>query len=176
MGKMTANEITAAAHRPLYEQVLIRLPDNWTFSDDYYNVKVEDLARIAEYSIKKGYSVVYGGDIGSKHFRYVGVVPEDADVDLKKVEAPVKEKVVTTEMRRELFDNYTTSDDHAMHLVGLVKDQAGNTYFYTKNSWGERGKWKGYQYLSKEYVNLNVLSLLVNKNALPKDIKKKLGL
>lgn len=169
-------EITSLAHHPLYEQVLVKLPDNWTFNDDYYNVEVQDLARIAEYSIKKGYSVVYGGDVSNKFFNPVGIVPEDDSVDLKKVDGPVKEKMVTAEMRQELFDNYTTGDDHAMHLVGLYEDQEGNVYFYTKNSWGEKGKWKGYQYLSKQYINLNTTAMMVNKNALPKDIKKKLGL
>ncbi|MBN2416755.1 aminopeptidase [bacterium] len=169
-------EITSVMDQPMYEQISVILPDNWTFSDEYYNVDVQDLARIAEYSIRKGYSVVFGGDVSNQFFNPVGIVPEDDGVDMKKIEEPVKEKMVTAEMRQELLDNYTTGDDHAMHLVGLSKDQNGDLYFYTKNSWGERGEWKGYQYLSKQYVNLNVTAMMVNKNALPKDIKKKLGL
>jgi len=169
-------EITSVTHRPLYKQVLLRLPDNWSFSDEYYNVKVQDLARITEHAIRKGYTVVYGGDISNKYFSPIGIVPEDDKVDLKKVDEPVKEKIITAEMRQAAYDNYSLGDDHAMHMVGIAKDQKGNTYFYTKNSWGKRGKWKGYQYLSKQYINMNAGSILVNKNSLPKDIKKKLGL
>lgn len=169
-------EITSVTDQPLYQQISVILPDNWSFNDEYYNVDVQDLARIAEYSIRKGYSVVFGGDVSNRFFNPVGIVPEDDSIDLKKIEEPVKEKIVTADMRQKLLDNYTTGDDHAMHLVGLSKDQNGDLFFYTKNSWGERGQWKGYQYLSTQYVNLNVTAMLVNKKALPKDIKKKLGL
>lgn len=169
-------EVTSFTHLPLYEKVMLKLPDNWTFSDDYYNVKVDDLARIVEHSLKEGYTVVYGGDVSNATFRTVGIVPEDDEVDLNKVEEPVAEKEVTAEMRQNLYDNFTITDDHAMHIVGIAHDQKGNTYFYTKNSWGDSGKYDGYNYMSKAYVNLNVTAMMVNKNALPKDIKKKFGL
>ncbi len=180
-------EITSFSHLPLYQQVMLKLPDNWAFNDEYYNVKVEDLSRIIEHSLKEGHTVVYGGDISNKHFSSrengYAIVPKDEkweDKSLAEIEAevdePVEEKEITTELRQKQFDKFMVTDDHAMHIVGFAHDQKGNTYFYTKNSWGSKGKFKGYLYMSKPFVELSTTAIMVNKNALPKDIKKKLGL
>lgn len=180
-------EITSFSHFPFYKQVLLRLPDNWAYNDEYYNVKAEDLAYIIEYSLKEGYSVVFGGDISSNYFsaRECGyaIVPKDdkwedksiSEIE-KEIDEPVEEKEITDEMREEKYDQFILTDDHGMHIVGLAHDQKGNTYFYTKNSWGKKGKYDGYVYMSKSYVALSTIAIMVNKNALPTDIKKKLGL
>ncbi|MCK5147347.1 aminopeptidase [bacterium] len=171
-------EIMSDINLPFYTTGAAQVPDNWYMNDDYLNVPVEDLARIAEHSIREGYTVVYGGDTSSKNFaskKGYAVVPADKDA-LKDAEEPVEEKEITQAMRQKLFDNFTTGDDHAMHLVGLAKDQSGNVYFYTKNSWGSKRKYDGYLYMSKAYVNLNVTAMMINKKALPQDIKEKFGL
>ncbi|MFO7889742.1 MAG: C1 family peptidase [bacterium] len=180
-------EITSFSHLPLYQQVMLRLPDNWTFNDEYYNVKVEDLSRIIEHSLKEGHTVVYGGDVSNRHFSSrnngYAIVPKDEkweDKSLDEIEAeveePVEEKEITAELRQKQFDKFLVTDDHAMHIVGLAYDQKGNSYFYTKNSWGTKGKYNGYLYMSKPFVELSITAIMVNKHALPKDIKKKLGL
>jgi len=180
-------EITSFSHLPLYEQVLLKLPDNWTFNDEYYNVKVEDLSRIIEHSLKEGHTVAYGGDVSNRHFSSrengYAIVPKDEkweDKSLDEIEAeveePVEEKEITPELRQEQYNKFMVTDDHGMHIVGLAHDQKGNTYFYTKNSWGIKGKYDGFLYMSKPFVELSTTALMVNKNVLPKDIKKKLGL
>lgn len=180
-------EITSFSHLPLYEQVMLELPDNWTFNDEYYNVKVEDLSRIIENSLKQGHTVVYGGDISNKHFSSrkngYAIVPKDEkweDKSLNEIEdevdEPIEEKEITPELRQEQFNKFLVTDDHAMHIVGLAHDQTGNTYYYTKNSWGTKGKYNGYLYMSKPFVELSSTAIMVNKHTLPKDIKKKLGL
>jgi len=63
-----------------------------------------------------------------------------------------------------------------MHIVGIAEDQKGNTFYLTKNSWGTDRKYDGYIYLSKPFVLLNGGAFMVNKNAIPKDIRKKLGI
>ncbi len=180
-------EITSFTHLPLYEQVLLKLPDNWAFNDEYYNVKVEDLSAIIEYSLQQGHTVVFGGDISNKHFsardKGYAIVPQDEkweDKSLDEIEAeveePVEEKQITAKLRQKQFNKFQVTDDHGMHIVGLAHDQEGNTYFYTKNSWGTKGKYQGYLYMSKPFVELSTTAIMVNKHALPKDIKKKLGL
>ena len=79
-------------------------------------------------------------------------------------------------MRQEAFDNKQTTDDHGMHIFGLAKDQRGNNFFMVKNSWGEAGDYKGIWYASDAFVRYKTLNIVVHKDALPKDIKKKLGL
>ena len=171
-------EVTSLAHHPFYTQCVAEVPDNWTLNDQYYNVPVDDLGRIMENSIRQGHTFVFGGDISNDFFVRNGgyaIVPED-EKEAKNPTEPVAEKVITQEMREKLLDNYTTGDDHGMHVVGLAKDQKGNIYFYTKNSWGDKGKFDGYLYMSKAYVNLNATAIMVHKNALPDDIKAKFGI
>jgi len=169
-------EITSIARAPFYTQVLSEFPDNWDFNDDYYNLPVEEIPGVIEEAIEKGYTVVYAGDVSGKHFSTrktgYGIVPVDsANFSLNE---PVEEKTITQAMRAELFENFTTTDDHAMHIVGTARDQKGHLYFYTKNSHGTDRKFDGYVYLSEAYVQLNMNSLLLNKNALDKALSKKL--
>ena len=179
-------EITSYSQYPIYDQCRLELPDNWTFNDRYYNVPVEDLDTIVDYSLKKGYSVAWSGDVSNKDFSTsktgYGIVPvkdwEDKTKEEreKKVTEPVEEKVITQDMRQKAFNNFSSTDDHGMHIVGLAHDQNGNKFYYTKNSHGTDRKYDGYVYLSKPYIELHMTTIMVNKNGLPTDIQKKLGI
>ena len=178
-------EITSYTHHPFYKQFYLELPDNWTNNDKYYNVPIEDLGKIVDHALNNGYSVVYGGDTSNKYFsskKGYGIVPLKDWEELTKKERkeeitePVEEKKPTQQLRQKWFDNYTATDDHAMHIVGMAKDQNGKPFYLTKNSWGTDRKYDGYVYLSKPYILLNATGFMVNKNSLPKDIKQKLGL
>ena len=80
-------------------------------------------------------------------------------------------------MRQAEFDNYKTTDDHGMHITGIAKDQNGTEYYIVKNSWSTKGNdYKGYFYASKPFVQLKSTSIMIHKNALPKEIAKKLGI
>ena len=61
-----------------------------------------------------------------------------------------------------------------MHIVGLVKDQKGNTYFKVKNSWGTKQGNDGYVYMSVPYFKLKTISVLVHKDAVSTNLKNKL--
>ena len=84
------------------------------------------------------------------------------------------ERVITQELRQKAFDNYETTDDHGMHIVGSAKDQTGKDYYIVKNSWGEKNDYKGYLYVSKAYVQYKITAFLVHKGAVPKDILSKI--
>ncbi len=178
-------EITSYTHHPFYTQFYLEVPDNWTFNDQNYNVPIEELEQIIDNSLEKGYTVVYGGDVSSKFFsskKGYAIVPEKDWEDMtreeqkKDITEPVEEKEPTQELRQKWFDNYTATDDHAMHIVGIAEDQNGNTFYYTKNSWGTDRKYDGYIYLSKPFILLNATGFMVNKNAIPEDIQAKLGM
>jgi bleomycin hydrolase len=179
-------EITSVTYAPFYQKCYLALPDNWSYNDQYYNVPVEDLEKIVDHAIEKGYSVVWGGDVSNRDFSTsktgYGIVPlkdwEDQTEEERKakITEPVPEKTVTQELRQAWFDNYTSTDDHGMHIVGIAHDEKDNKYYLTKNSYGTDRKFDGYVYLSKSYMMLYMTAMMVNKNALPKDVKKKLGL
>lgn len=179
-------EFTSYSHKPFYEKCRLEVPDNWTFNENYYNVPIEDVEKMIDRAIKNGYSVVWDGDVSEKDFsiRETGyaIVPEkdwDDKTEAEKKEKltePAKEKKITQEMRQATFDNYETTDDHLMHIVGIAHDQKGNKFYYTKNSGGiiDR-KNDGYIYMSLAYVRLKTIALMVNKQAVSKKMQSKLA-
>ena len=112
----------------------------------------------------------------------VAIVPEKNWNEMTETETskafngPRPEKVITQELRQKEFDNYSTTDDHGMQIVGLATDQAGNTFYKVKNSWGVVGKYDGFLYVSKAYIMLRTTNFMVNKNAIPTAIVKKMGI
>ena len=169
-------EITSYTHHPFYTKFKLEVPDNWTDSK-YYNVPIDKLIDIIDYSLKNGYSVVWdGGDKPNQFYRKRGyaVVPVN-EKQSKDITQPEKEKVVTQAIRQKSYDDFGTTDDHLMQITGLAKDQKGTKFYYTKNSWGTKGKvYGGYWYMSEPYVRLNTIAIMVNKNAIPQDLRKKL--
>ncbi|MBI5219768.1 MAG: hypothetical protein HY958_12645 [Bacteroidia bacterium] len=78
-------------------------------------------------------------------------------------------------MRQQAFDNYLTEDDHGMQIAGVARDQTGNKFYYIKNSCGlSPNDYKGFFYASEAFVLYKTTLIMINKNALPKDIAKKL--
>lgn len=98
--------------------------------------------------------------------------PEEKKLNSK----PQPQKWCTQEERQLAYDNWETTDDHGMLIYGIAKDQEGNEYYMVKNSWGQAGTYKGLWYASKAFVRYKTMNIIVHKDALPKDIAKKLGI
>ncbi len=166
-------ELTSFTHHPFYSKFVLEVPDNWSHGE-YYNLPIDELIRTMKFALKKGYSIAWDGDVGREYFRRDGLafVPED----IKNISYPLKEKVITQKMRQKEFDNFSTTDDHLMHITGLAREKNGTLYFYTKNSWTKKRGYDGFWYMSEPFVRLKTIAILLNKKAIPKDIKNKLGL
>ena len=63
-----------------------------------------------------------------------------------------------------------------MVIFGIAKDQTGRKYYMVKNSWGMTGNYKGIWYMSENFIVGKTMDFLVNKNAIPKNIRKKLAI
>ena len=191
-------EVSSFTHHPFYQEFILEVPDNWSH-DMSWNVPVNELIEIIEYSLNNGYTVAWASDVSEKGFSWtngVAVVPDAKRNDLSGTERekwekltskekaaqlysfdkPVKEAEITQEMRQKEFDNFKTTDDHGMLLTGIAKDQNGTIYFKVKNSWDAVGKYDGYFYASKAFVMLKTTDILVNKKGIPSAIMKKLKL
>lgn len=176
-------EFTSFMEYPLYQPFILPIPDNWSLGMAY-NVKVNQLTDIIDHALKNGYTVNWATDVSEKYFSWkngVAYVPEKEFEDMSKEEKEAMfngtkpERVITEEARQEAFNNYTTTDDHGMHIVGLAKDQTGREYYIVKNSWGESNDYKGYLYVTKAYVQFKSTAILLNKAGVPKDIMKKIN-
>ena len=186
--------LTSFTHHPFYQPFVIEVCDNWRW-DSAYNLPIDELMEVMYNAIDNGYTIAWGSDVSEKGFTRNGiaVVPTEktavtagsdqekwvGKAEQKKEEAKAdlpEEMTITQEMRQDGYDRKTTTDDHGMHIYGLAKDQNGTNYFIVKNSWGEAGKYKGVWYASDAFVRYKTLNIVVHKDALPKDIAKKLGI
>ena len=174
-------EITSFSHHPFYQRVPLEIPDNWDH-ETLWNVPLDDFMAIIDGALANGYTVAWDGDLTSgefNHNRGIAICPNPEDfAEAVKLEKVYPDRVVTQEMRQADFEHFLTVDDHLMHLTGLFKDQNGNKFYKTKNSWGEgrNEEMKGYLYMSKAYIQMRSISIMVHKDAIPKDIRKKMGL
>ena len=103
--------------------------------------------------------------------------PNERLEEVYKFEHPYPEVNVTPEIRQKGYETFVTTDDHLMHITGITKDQNGTKYYITKNSWGtERNRFGGYLNMSESFVKAKTIYILVHKDAIPKEIKAKLGI
>ena len=154
--------------------------------------------RIIDNAIDKGYTMAWGADVSEIGFtrKGIGVVPDaENGADLtgsdmahwvgmsessKKEELtkrPLPELEITQEMRQKAFDTWETTDDHGMQIFGRAKDQNGKLYYMVKNSWGtQKSDYKGIWYVSRAFLMYKTNDILVHKDAIPSDLKKKMGI
>ena len=188
---------TSYTHHPFWTQFAVEVQDNWRFPLSW-NVPIEEITKIIDNAIMNGYTVAWGGDVSEDGFTRDGLAymydtkklesMEGSDmarwlklskaekkniVDSLGVNAP--EIKPTQKQRQERFDNWELTDDHGMLIYGIAKDQNGKEYYMVKNSWGETGEYKGIWYMTKAFIVANTMYFMVNKNAVPKDIRKKCG-
>ena len=191
-------DISSFTHHPFYTQFIIEVPDNWMWGT-VYNVPLDEMMQIIDHALEQGYTVSWGTDVSEKGFsrtKAIGIVPEadtesmsgteaerwgkltdkEKEAALYKFDKPGKERTITQQMRQTAFDNYETTDDHGMLIMGTATDQAGNRYYKVQNSWNVLSPYDGFWYFSRPFVAYKTTSIMVNKQALPKEIARKLGL
>lgn len=190
--------ITSYTHHPFYRQFVVEVQDNWR-NPASYNLPMDEMMQIIDNAVMNGYTVAWGGDVsepgftrdglaymidakkmqslqGSDMARWLGLSPAKRRNLIDSLGCNVPEVQATQEMRQERFDNWELTDDHGMLIYGIAKDQNGKEYYMVKNSWGETGKYKGTWYMTKTFIAANTMDYMVNKNAIPANIRKKMGI
>jgi len=188
--------LTSFTHHPFYEPFIIEVQDNWRWGESY-NLPLDEFMEVMDNAVRKGYTFAWGADVsetgftrngiavcpdaekgaeltGSDMARWLGLSATDKRKELTS--RPLPEITVTQEMRQEAYDNWETTDDHGMLIYGLATDQNGKEYFMVKNSWGNTGTYNGIWYASKAFVAYKTMNILIHKDAVPKNIRKKLGI
>lgn len=177
-------ELSSFKDHPYYSKFTLLIPDNWSF-DQVYNVSMTDITDIIDHALKNGYTVGWATDVSEKGFSWkngVAYIPEKPFEKMTEDEkgsmfnGPKQEMVITDDMRQQAFDDYGTTDDHGMHIVGLAKDQNGKEYYIVKNSWGASNDYEGYLYVTKTFVQFKTTAFMLHKGGIPKDIRNKFGI
>lgn len=190
--------VSSFTHHPFYKPFVLEVPDNWC-NGQYYNVPLEEMMEIVDNAIDEGYTVLWAADVSEKGFKWyegVALLPKvdrnkertgtelarwvklrssEKEDELYDFKGPVEEVEATQDIRQKGFDNYETTDDHGMVIVGKAVDQKGNKYFKVKNSWDTDQVYNGYFYVSETYFKLKTMGIMINKKAIPTSITKKLG-
>jgi len=170
--------ISSFTHEPFYKKFILDIPDNFAYGS-FYNLPLDEFIQNIDNALDNGYTLALDADVSEATFSAksgVAVVPENESDNKTILKEIKKEKNITPEFRQQEFENFNTTDDHLMHIVGKMKDQKGNVYYKVKNSWGTDNGNGGYVYMSIPYMKLKAISVLVNKNALSKKTKKELGI
>ena len=190
--------ITSYTHHPFWSEFAVEVQDNWRWPMSW-NVPMDDMMRIIDNAVMNGYTVAWGGDVSEEGFTRKGLgiaydtkkaqslsgsdaakwlrlskTEKSNKLDSLGINAP--EITPSQELRQQRYDNWELTDDHGMLIFGIAKDQNGKEYYMVKNSWGESGEYKGIWYMTKNYIVANTMDFMVNKNAIPKDIRKKMGI
>ena len=186
--------LTSYTHHPFYSSFVLEIQDNWRWAQSY-NLPIDEFMEVFDNAIMEGYTIAWGSDVSESGFTRNGVaVMPDAEkaqelsgsdmahwlklspAEKKLNDKPQPQKWCTQEERQLAYNNWETTDDHGMVIYGIAKDQMGNEYYMVKNSWGEAGTYKGIWYASKAFARYKTMNIVVHKNAIPKDIRKKLGI
>jgi aminopeptidase C len=189
--------ITSFTHHPFYSEFVIEVPDNWRWAFSY-NLPLDEMMQVIDNALESGYTVAWASDVSEKGFNRNGiaVMPDTKAVEapgsdqshwlglseserkarIDSLKGPVPELKITQEMRQEAYDNYETTDDHGMLLYGTANDQNGAKYYLVKNSWGVNNKYQGTWYASVPFVEYKTMNIVVHKDAIPKNIRKKLNI
>ena len=184
-------ELTSFTHHPFYTWFALEVADNWRGTQSY-NVPIDEMIAVLDNALENGYTACWGADVSHTGFTRNGLgilIDEQATASAgsdqehwvgKEEGAPapivkVVEAVTNQQTRQEEFDNKTMTDDHGMHIYGIARDQDGKKYYMVKNSWGVTGKYDGIWYCTEAFVRAQTLDITVHKDALTKDLKKRLG-
>lgn len=176
--------LTSFTHHPFYKQFILEVPDNWS-NGIYHNLPLNEMIEALDHALENGYTVAWDADVSERTWsskKGIAIVPEmpysemNADEKKQLFEKVIPELNITQEIRQQAFDDYSTTDDHLMHIVGKAKDQHGNFYYLVKNSWGTKRGFEGYYYISTAYMQLKTIGFMLHKDALTKATRSKLNL
>ncbi len=163
--------LTSFTHHPIGSNFILEIPDNFS-NGVYHNVALDQLQKVVDHALKNGFTVVWDGDVSEVGFSQKSglaiLTHKEEDVFKEYSE----EDEVTAEIRQQAYENYSTTDDHLMHIVGKGVDRKGKSYYKIKNSWGIKGAQHGYIYMSENYFRMKTVGILLHKDGIPKKVKE----
>ncbi len=151
-------DLLSLKQEPYYKYVKNPVPDNWWKNSEYYNLPLKEFMSVVNRALSKGYTVLMGGDVseaGYNSHREVAMVPS----------FDIPSSYIDEDARQLRFSNKSTTDDHGIHAVGIMK--SGDAYWYLikdSGSGAQNGPNKGYRFFHQDYVKLKMLDLMVHKD------------
>jgi bleomycin hydrolase len=142
---------TSFTHHPFHEPFVLELADN-QMNDAFMNVPIDTLMNRIDSSLRAGHPVCWEGDVSEPGFSFKkGIATIDVSSDVQS-------------LRQEQFEQFKTTDDHCLVLVGIARDEKNEKYYLAKNSWGNHNVYGGFMYLSENYVKLKTIAVMIRRS------------
>jgi len=143
--------------------------DNWWHCDDYYNLNLNDFMYLLNKAMTTGYTIGICGDVSEPGYDQITEVAVIPDFDIPS-------PYINENSRQLRLSNYSTTDDHCIHIVGYQK--IDDIFWYLIKDSGSGafdGKNKGYRFYHEDYIKLKIMNYMVHldiaKEILDKIIK-----
>lgn len=158
-------DILSLAQEPFYKKIEYPVWDNWWHSRDYYNVPLEDFSAIIKAAVREGYTLCIAGDTSEP-----GLYPPLDVAMIPGFDLP--SPFIDDNARQLRFSNESSTDDHAIHLVGYL-EKDGQDWYLIKDSGStaRNGRHEGYMFYHEDYVRLKMMNLLVHRDIVEKVLK-----
>lgn len=142
---------TSFTHHPFGRTVQLEIPDNHGYC--FMNVPLDSLMARIDTSLRSGHAVCWEGDTSEPKFSFAGGIARLDDENHR----------ITAAQRQEMFEQLLTTDDHSMELIGIALTRKGRKYYICKNSWGEDNPYKGFMYMSENYLRAKTIAVWINR-------------
>jgi len=164
-------EIASSSRWPFHTRGDLMLPDNWLHRP-MHNLPIDEFQQVVDHALETGFTVAVS--IDKRHTESTNSSPILRALDEEKT------KAFTQDLRDSLLESWRTDDIHLIQLHGLATDKAGHRYYLAKDSLSPAEE-PGAQYFNKNYLTVPALRtrvnfLLVHKDALPAEIRRRLAL
>jgi bleomycin hydrolase len=161
-------EILSYMQQPYNQYVEYEVPDNWWKSKEYFNIPLDEFMTILKDAVKKGYTVSIGGDVsepGIDSWNKVAMIPT----------FDIPSQYIDEYARQFRFTNQTTTDDHGLHLVGMMTKNGKDWYLIKDSGAGSKNvDPKGYYFYNEDFVKLKMMNYTIHKDALPQSLKDRM--
>ena len=155
--------ILSYSQEPFWQKVEYKVPDNWWHSREYFNVPIVHFMPALKSAVSMGFTVGIACDYtesGICRTTQCAVVP---DFDIPSA-------YINDDARQLRFSNQTTTDDHAMHLVGYLEKDRKDWYLIKDSGQGARdndpnAKEFGYLFFSDDFIKLKTMCYMIHKDA-----------
>lgn len=152
-------QVTSMMDSPYYDWCVVKCPDHWRGVPSW-NVPLDTLLAVVDYSLAQGHAVAWDGDIGEPGFR----------LHINHGFARLlgrHERWVSPKARQRAWDRGRTTDDHVMLICGTAVDEQGREYYVVKNSWGNCPPYGGMMFMSRAYFRYKTVMVTVRKESVP---------
>jgi aminopeptidase C len=146
--------LTSFTHHPFWRWFTLELHDN-LYKDQFYNVPIDTLMNRMETTVRHGHPVCWEGDISELGFSFIKGEAQLLNNDIDDGQDDVQD------VRQRMFENFQTTDDHCMEIIGIAHDSNNRKYFICKNSWGKKNPYGGMMYMSFDYMKLKTIAVFL---------------